>query len=76
MVAMRDEGLIGAVGLSNVTFEEYRAAQAITEVACVQNAYNLADRSDQACSTPAQPMESPTCRSFRSAPRSTPTSQY
>jgi pyridoxine 4-dehydrogenase len=48
MVAMRDEGLIGAVGLSNVTFEEYRAAQAITEVACVQNAYNLADRSDQA----------------------------
>jgi pyridoxine 4-dehydrogenase len=48
IVAMRDEGLIGAVGLSNVTFEEYRAAQAITEVACVQNAYNLADRSDQA----------------------------
>ena len=48
MVAMRDEGLIGAVGLSNVTFEEYRTAQAITEVACVQNAYNLADRSDQA----------------------------
>ena len=38
----------GAVGLSNVRFEEYRAAQAITEVACVQNAYNLADRSDQA----------------------------
>jgi hypothetical protein len=27
------------------------------------------------CSAPAQPMESPTCRSFRSAPRSTPTSQ-
>ena len=47
MVAMRDEGLIGAVGLSNVTFEEFRAAQAITEVACVQNAYSLADRSDQ-----------------------------
>jgi aryl-alcohol dehydrogenase-like predicted oxidoreductase len=38
----------GAVGLSNVTFEEYRAGRAITEVACVQNAYNLADRSDQA----------------------------
>ena len=47
MVAMRDEGLIGAVGLSNVTIEEYEAAKAITEVACVQNAYNLADRSDQ-----------------------------
>jgi pyridoxine 4-dehydrogenase len=48
MVAMRDEGLIGAVGLSNVTPEEYRAASALTEVACVQNAYNLADRSDHA----------------------------
>jgi pyridoxine 4-dehydrogenase len=48
MVAMRDEGLIGAVGLSNVTTEEYEAAKAITEVACVQNAYNVADRSDQA----------------------------
>jgi pyridoxine 4-dehydrogenase len=47
MVAMRDEGLIGAVGLSNVTLEEYETAKAITEVACVQNAYNLADRSDQ-----------------------------
>jgi aryl-alcohol dehydrogenase-like predicted oxidoreductase len=48
MVAMRDEGLIGAVGLSNVTLEEYREARAMTEVACVQNAYNLADRLDEA----------------------------
>jgi pyridoxine 4-dehydrogenase len=47
MVAMRDEGLIGGVGLSNVTLEEYRAARLVTEVACVQNAYNLADRLDQ-----------------------------
>jgi pyridoxine 4-dehydrogenase len=48
MVAMRDEGLIGAIGLSNVTIEEYTAAKSITTVACVQNAYNLADRSDEA----------------------------
>jgi pyridoxine 4-dehydrogenase len=48
MVAMRDEGLIGGLGLSNVTLEEYRAARLVTEVACVQNAYNLADRLDQA----------------------------
>jgi pyridoxine 4-dehydrogenase len=47
MVAMRNEGLIGAVGLSNVTLEEYRAASVVTKVACVQNAYNLANRSDQ-----------------------------
>ncbi len=48
MAAMRDEGLIGAVGLSNITIEEYKVGKAITDVACVQNAYNLADRSDQA----------------------------
>jgi pyridoxine 4-dehydrogenase len=47
MVAMRDEGLIGAVGLSNVTTEQYQIAKAMTEVACVQNAYSLADRTDQ-----------------------------
>jgi len=47
MTAMRDEGLIGAVGLSNVTLDEYHMARAETDVACVQNAYNLTDRSDQ-----------------------------
>ncbi len=47
MVALRDEGLIGAVGLSNISLDEYRAAGPITTVACVQNSYNLADRSDQ-----------------------------
>ncbi len=47
MVAVRDEGLIGAIGLSNVTLEQYQAARKVTEVACVQNGYNLADRSDQ-----------------------------
>ena len=47
MTAMRDEGLIGSVGLSNVTLEDYHTARAQTDVACVQNAYNLTDRSDQ-----------------------------
>jgi pyridoxine 4-dehydrogenase len=47
MAAMRDVGLIGAVGLSNVTTQEFARARTITGVACVQNAYNLADRSDQ-----------------------------
>jgi len=47
MKAMRDEGLIGGVGLSNVTLDDYRTARAQTDVACVQNAYNLTDRSDQ-----------------------------
>jgi pyridoxine 4-dehydrogenase len=47
MIALRDEGLIAGIGLSNATLEQYQAARAVTEVACVQNAYNLADRSDQ-----------------------------
>jgi pyridoxine 4-dehydrogenase len=47
MIALRDEGLIGHVGLSNVTLEDYRTARAHTDVACVQNAYSLADRSGQ-----------------------------
>ena len=47
MVAIRDEGLIGALGLSNVTLEQYRSASTVTEVACVQNAYNLANRTSQ-----------------------------
>jgi pyridoxine 4-dehydrogenase len=47
MTAMRDEGLIGGVGLSNVALDDYQTARAQTDVACVQNAYNLTDRSDQ-----------------------------
>ncbi len=48
MVALADEGLIGAVGLSTVTLDEYRQGAAATPIACVQNAYSVADRSDQA----------------------------
>ncbi len=48
MIALRDEGLIGGIGLSNASLEQYNVARDQIEVACVQNAYNLADRSDQA----------------------------
>lgn len=44
MTAMRDEGLIGAVGLSNVTLAQLEHALTRTPVACVQNPYNLVDR--------------------------------
>lgn len=44
MIQARDEGLIGGVGLSNVTREQLLRALARTEVACVQNPLNLADR--------------------------------
>jgi pyridoxine 4-dehydrogenase len=48
MEAMREEGLIGGVGLSNVDIDEYRTARDQITVACVQNAYSVADRSGQA----------------------------
>jgi pyridoxine 4-dehydrogenase len=47
MVALRDEGLIGGIGLSTVSLDEYRQGSAATEIACVQNAYSVADRSGQ-----------------------------
>jgi aryl-alcohol dehydrogenase-like predicted oxidoreductase len=47
MVEFRNEGLIAAIGLSNIDLEEYRVAQGQTDVACVQNPYNLSDRSGQ-----------------------------
>lgn len=47
MVEMRNEGVIGGIGLSNVTLDEYQAARARTEIACVQNAFSVADRSGQ-----------------------------
>jgi pyridoxine 4-dehydrogenase len=47
MEAMRQEGLIGNIGLSNVDLEQYRTAQSLVDVACVQNACNLADTSGE-----------------------------
>src|ERR1700758_812510 len=45
MIAARDEGLIGGIGLSNVTREHLIRAVQHTEIACVQNAFNPVDRS-------------------------------
>ena len=47
MIAARDEGLIGGIGLSNVGVEHLRIALTHTEIVCVQNAYNLVDRTSQ-----------------------------
>jgi pyridoxine 4-dehydrogenase len=46
MVALRDEGKIGAIGISNVTVEQLRKALP-AGIACVQNAYSLLDRSGE-----------------------------
>jgi pyridoxine 4-dehydrogenase len=45
MISAREDGLIGGVGLSNVTLERLRRALERTPIACVQNPLNLADRS-------------------------------
>ena len=45
LVAARDEGLIAGVGVSNVTHRHLLTALEVTDIVCVQNAYNLADRS-------------------------------
>jgi pyridoxine 4-dehydrogenase len=43
MMQARDDGLIGGVGLSNITREHLLHALARTDITCVQNPLNLAD---------------------------------
>ncbi len=45
---LRRQGLIRHIGLSNVTATQVAEAQAITDIVCVQNNYNLAHRQDDA----------------------------
>jgi pyridoxine 4-dehydrogenase len=47
MIKARDEGLIAGIGLSNVSREHLLMALERTEIACVQNAFNLVDRTSQ-----------------------------
>ena len=47
MIAARDDGLIGAVGLSNVSLAQLQHALEFVDVACVQNAFHPADRSSE-----------------------------
>jgi pyridoxine 4-dehydrogenase len=46
MVSLRDEGKIGAIGVSSVTIDQLRQALP-AGIACVQNAYSLLDRSGE-----------------------------
>lgn len=47
MVKARDEGLIAGIGLSSISLEHLQIALDRTEIVCVQNAYNLVDRTSQ-----------------------------
>ena len=48
LAELKRQGLIRHIGLSNVTTKQVAEAQAITEVVCVQNFYNVAQRKDDA----------------------------
>jgi pyridoxine 4-dehydrogenase len=46
LAELKRQGLIRHLGLSNVSPEQLDEAQAISEIVCVQNLYNVAHRSD------------------------------
>jgi aryl-alcohol dehydrogenase-like predicted oxidoreductase len=48
LAGLKRKGLIRHIGLSNVTATQVAEAQAITDIVCVQNNYNLAHREDDA----------------------------
>jgi len=48
LVDLQRQGLIRHIGLSNVTPKQFAEGQSITEIVCVQNFYNVAQRTDDA----------------------------
>jgi aryl-alcohol dehydrogenase-like predicted oxidoreductase len=46
LAELKQQGLIRHIGLSTVSAKQVAEAQAITEIVCVQNFYNVAQRSD------------------------------
>jgi pyridoxine 4-dehydrogenase len=47
LAELKDQGKIRHIGISNVSEEQLREAQAVTAVVSVQNRYNVGDRSSQ-----------------------------
>lgn len=48
LIELKQQGLIRHIGLSTVTPEQLVEAQGLTEIVCIQNLYNLANRGDDA----------------------------
>ncbi|HEV3217604.1 MAG TPA: oxidoreductase, partial [Vicinamibacterales bacterium] len=46
LAELKRQGLVGHIGLSNVTPTQVAEGQSITEIVCVQNFYNVAQRND------------------------------
>ena len=48
LAELKRQGLIRHIGLSNISPKQFAEAQAIAEIVCVQNFYNLAQKKDDA----------------------------
>ena len=48
LTELKQKGLIRHIGLSNISPKQFAEAQAMTEIVCVQNFYNVAHRNDDA----------------------------
>jgi pyridoxine 4-dehydrogenase len=48
LAELKEQGVIRHIGLSNVRPEQLAEAQRITEIVCIQNLYNVAQRTDDA----------------------------
>jgi pyridoxine 4-dehydrogenase len=48
LAELKEQGLIRHLGLSNVSPEQLAEAQTISEIVCIQNFYNVAQRADDA----------------------------
>ena len=46
LIELKEKGLVKHIGLSTVSAEQVKTAQALTEIVCVQNMYNVAVRGD------------------------------
>ena len=47
LAGLRDEGVIGHIGLSNVSTEQFAVATSLTDIAAVTAHYNVADRTNE-----------------------------
>ena len=48
LIELKRQGLVRHIGISTIDLAQYREARAMTEVVCVQNEYNVAQRADDA----------------------------
>ena len=48
LIELKQQGLVRHIGLSTVTPHQLAEAQTLTEIVCIQNFYNLANRGDDA----------------------------